>query len=427
MEQQAISSDLIRGHIDTIILHTLLDGDKFAQQISDCVEQKSDEKYKINQATLYSSLKRLESLKYVTSYWYDTVGGRRKYFKLTEAGKETVEKNLSSWSYSRAIIDKLMDCAPQPIIKTQYIEKIVKIEKPVIVSQPIPASSTQKTIQSQTLEEKTETIAQTNNLVDNDSVVNTQETIKTQSTENLENVSDTKQEINFRNILNGLIKATTVQKQQPLTELEPLNKQDLQEEIPEKLKLNETLDTTDYNAQKSNNNGKIDFGDLTLKAAKEGYKIRISSKDSAVKEGSLLINKANVYTAVVLLFIMGLEFLYFALRHNALLNLNFPKIAIISALILVYPVVMIIKYLKSPHKKVTKNISADVILTTSIVVFNLLLITFAANLLCNVNFLDTSITLFSLIIPAVLYFDILFYSTLRFLFAKSELCITKRK
>ena len=32
MEQQ-ISSDLIRGHIDTIILHTLVSSDKFAQQI----------------------------------------------------------------------------------------------------------------------------------------------------------------------------------------------------------------------------------------------------------------------------------------------------------------------------------------------------------------------------------------------------------
>ena len=125
MEPQAISSDLIRGHIDTIILHTLVDGDKFAQQISDFVEEKSENEYKLNQATLYSSLKRLEGLKYVVSYWNDTVGGRRKYFKLTDLGKNTVENNLSNWSYSRAIIDKLMDCAPTPIYRTQYIEKIV--------------------------------------------------------------------------------------------------------------------------------------------------------------------------------------------------------------------------------------------------------------------------------------------------------------
>ena len=123
MEPQAISSDLIRGHIDTIILHALLNGDKFAQQISDAIEQKSDSEYKINQATLYSSLKRLESLKYVSSYWYDSdAGGRRKYFKLTDLGKKTVEDNILNWSYSRGIIDKLMDCSPQPIFRTQYVE-----------------------------------------------------------------------------------------------------------------------------------------------------------------------------------------------------------------------------------------------------------------------------------------------------------------
>ena len=81
--EQAISSDLIRGHIDTIILHTLINGDKHAQQISDFVEEKSGNEYKINQATLYSSLKRLESLKFVQSYWNDSDNGRSKFFKLT--------------------------------------------------------------------------------------------------------------------------------------------------------------------------------------------------------------------------------------------------------------------------------------------------------------------------------------------------------
>ena len=60
--ENSISSDLIRGHIDTIILHSLTSGNKYAQQISDFIEEKSDNKYVINQATLYSSLKRLENL-----------------------------------------------------------------------------------------------------------------------------------------------------------------------------------------------------------------------------------------------------------------------------------------------------------------------------------------------------------------------------
>jgi len=106
--EQPISSDLIRGHIDTIILHTLLSGDKTAQQIIDSVELDSDKKYQLNQATLYSSLKRLEKLKYLNSYWYDYDKGRRKFFQITESGRNFVNENLISWTFSRSIIDKLV-------------------------------------------------------------------------------------------------------------------------------------------------------------------------------------------------------------------------------------------------------------------------------------------------------------------------------
>jgi PadR family transcriptional regulator PadR len=104
MEPQAISSDLIRGHIDTIILYSLTDSDKHAQQISDYVAEKSNDEYQINEATLYSSLKRLESLKYVSAYWHSAETGRRRYFKISDAGREIIRQNTESWSYSRNII-----------------------------------------------------------------------------------------------------------------------------------------------------------------------------------------------------------------------------------------------------------------------------------------------------------------------------------
>ena len=59
--ENSISSDLIRGHIDTIILRTVAVVDKNSQEISDEIAEKSDGKYELKQATLYSSLKRLES------------------------------------------------------------------------------------------------------------------------------------------------------------------------------------------------------------------------------------------------------------------------------------------------------------------------------------------------------------------------------
>lgn len=57
----SISSDLIRGHINTIILRTLYDGDKYGYEIINEIEEKSKGQYTLKQPTLYSALKRLES------------------------------------------------------------------------------------------------------------------------------------------------------------------------------------------------------------------------------------------------------------------------------------------------------------------------------------------------------------------------------
>lgn len=108
-DKQSVSSDLIRGHINTIILRALYDGDKYGYEIISEIERKSHGQYSLKQPSLYSALKRLESDGYITSYWGGSVsGGRRKYFSLTDAGKKISEINQSEWEYSRTVIDSLI-------------------------------------------------------------------------------------------------------------------------------------------------------------------------------------------------------------------------------------------------------------------------------------------------------------------------------
>lgn len=108
-ENSSISSDLIRGHINTIILRTLYDGDKYGYEIINEIEEKSKGQYSLKQPTLYSALKRLEGQDYVTSYWGGVSnGGRRKYFQITDKGRQVVEQNRAEWEYSRTVIDSLI-------------------------------------------------------------------------------------------------------------------------------------------------------------------------------------------------------------------------------------------------------------------------------------------------------------------------------
>jgi PadR family transcriptional regulator PadR len=104
-----ISSDLLRGHTDTMILKLLLGGDKYGYEISKLIHTDSCGEYELKEATMYSSLKRLESEGEITSYWGDeTQGGRRRYYHITEKGKQTYLENKENWDYAKRILDQLL-------------------------------------------------------------------------------------------------------------------------------------------------------------------------------------------------------------------------------------------------------------------------------------------------------------------------------
>jgi PadR family transcriptional regulator PadR len=109
MTETKISSDLLRGHTDTIILKLLMDGDKYGYEISKLIQTNSRDEYELKEATMYSSLKRLEADGSITSYWGDeTQGGRRRYYRITERGKQVYAENKNNWEYAKRILDTLI-------------------------------------------------------------------------------------------------------------------------------------------------------------------------------------------------------------------------------------------------------------------------------------------------------------------------------
>lgn len=106
---KTINSDLIRGNINTIILKSLYEGDRYGYDIIKEIEEKSHGQYVLKQPTLYSCLKRLENQGFITAYWGEqTNGGRRKYYTLTDMGREVFIQYQDEYEYSRTIIDQLI-------------------------------------------------------------------------------------------------------------------------------------------------------------------------------------------------------------------------------------------------------------------------------------------------------------------------------
>jgi DNA-binding PadR family transcriptional regulator len=109
MEQNKLSSDLLRGHTDTIVLGILHQGDAYGFEIYNTILERTEERYELKETTLYSSYKRLESEGCISSYWGDeTQGARRRYYHLTEKGKETYAQNIEYWEFTRNILDSLI-------------------------------------------------------------------------------------------------------------------------------------------------------------------------------------------------------------------------------------------------------------------------------------------------------------------------------
>ncbi len=105
----SITSDLIRGHTDAIILATLLDGDSYGYRINCTIRDLTDGKYELKEATLYTAFKRLEELGYIRSYWGDEqTGARRRYYAITDRGIETYKHMLDEWEETKTTVDKLM-------------------------------------------------------------------------------------------------------------------------------------------------------------------------------------------------------------------------------------------------------------------------------------------------------------------------------
>lgn len=102
-----ISSDVIRGYIDTMILYVLRDKDSYGYEISKEISQISNQQYQIKETTLYSAFSRLEDNGYVTSYYGDeSFGKRRTYFKITKRGITYYTTKCQEWELTKEVIDK---------------------------------------------------------------------------------------------------------------------------------------------------------------------------------------------------------------------------------------------------------------------------------------------------------------------------------
>ncbi|WP_026670699.1 PadR family transcriptional regulator [Butyrivibrio sp. AE3006] len=109
---QEISSDVIRGYNDTIILFFLIKEPSYGYEISKNIKTLSDNKYLIKETTLYSAFTRLEKNGYISSFSQEAENGKRRtYYRITDSGKSYYKEKCEEWQLTKDVIERFISDA----------------------------------------------------------------------------------------------------------------------------------------------------------------------------------------------------------------------------------------------------------------------------------------------------------------------------
>ena len=105
-----ISSDVIRGYNDTMILFLLRRAPSYGYEISKDIRELTDEKYIIKETTLYSAFTRLEKKELIESFSKPGENGKKRtYYRITKKGEEFYNERCEEWNLTKEVVEKFIE------------------------------------------------------------------------------------------------------------------------------------------------------------------------------------------------------------------------------------------------------------------------------------------------------------------------------
>ena len=92
-----MDSRLIMGTLEMLMLDVISRGPSYGYEIAQTVGERSSGVFEMKEGSLYPALHRLEQQQYVSSYWQEIEGRRRKYYRISASGKKALEAKKAEW------------------------------------------------------------------------------------------------------------------------------------------------------------------------------------------------------------------------------------------------------------------------------------------------------------------------------------------
>ena len=100
--------ELKKGSAELLILSLLESRRRHGYEIGKLIEQRSDGAIMFSAAALYPLLYRLEKRGWIQGRWVEQAGQRRRrYYKLTAAGRQVLGEQRSAWRAFAAAINRI--------------------------------------------------------------------------------------------------------------------------------------------------------------------------------------------------------------------------------------------------------------------------------------------------------------------------------
>jgi PadR family transcriptional regulator len=108
MATSVLERELKRGSIEVLILALLDQRQRHGYEISQLIEERSNGTITFHAASLYPTLYRLEGRDLIEGRWVERAGQRRRrYYRLTTAGRKALTKQRSTWETFFLALDRV--------------------------------------------------------------------------------------------------------------------------------------------------------------------------------------------------------------------------------------------------------------------------------------------------------------------------------
>jgi PadR family transcriptional regulator, regulatory protein PadR len=103
-----MAGDLLRGHLDGLLLAVLSDGPGHGYEIGRRLVQRSGGELAIPEGSLYPALHRLERAGLVRSAWSMHDRRRRRVYRLTSAGRRAMQTSQREWRAFATAVERVL-------------------------------------------------------------------------------------------------------------------------------------------------------------------------------------------------------------------------------------------------------------------------------------------------------------------------------